>query len=145
MFESLFLSKNQKLVKKWRKEHEQIVVLATNVIGEYQKHNPTKSKAYLSKLNILAVEHLMSEDIEFYRLRKDKRRLTSENEVLIKEFSRTFKGTKIGLMHFLANYTKADVVLDEHFIKEFRGLVEILAKRIEFEEENLYKLLYAKG
>lgn len=145
MFESLFLSKNQKLVKKWRKEHEDIVILAGNVIGEYQKHNPTKAKKYLSELNILAVDHLMSEDIEFYRLRKDKKRLTHNNKALIQEFSQTFKGTKTELMHFLGTYTKEKVVLDDKFISDFNGLVEVLAKRIEFEEENLYKLLYAKG
>jgi hypothetical protein len=145
MIFSLFLSKNQKLVRKWEKEHEQIVILATNIIGEYQKHNQDKAKKYLIELNELAVNHLMNEDIEFYRLLKDQKRLTRQNETLVHEFTSTFKGTKTTLMGFLSKYSKEGMVLDEYFFREFNKLVEVLLGRIKFEEENLYRLLYAKG
>lgn len=145
MIFSLFLSKNQKLVKKWEKEHEEIVVLATNIIGEYQKNNPEKAKEYLITLNNVAVNHLMNEDIEFYRLLKDQKRLTRENETLVHEFRTTFKGTKTTLMNFLSKYSKDGMVLDEYFFREFNKLVEVVLGRIKFEEENLYRLLYTKG
>ncbi len=145
MISGLFLSQNQKLVKKWTKEHEQIVLLATNVIGEYSKNNKISAKKYLVKLNDLAVDHLMNEDIEFYRLLKDQKRLTPENEKEIKEFTETFKGTKMTLMGFLTKYTREDAILNDTFFKVFNELVDVLVKRIEFEESNLYTLLYAKG
>jgi len=142
---SLFLSKNQKLVKKWTKEHERVVFLATRVIEEYSRHKPKNAKKYLRELNSLTVGHLMNEDIEFYRLLRDKKRLTVENKVLVDEFTDTFKGTKTTVMNFLSLYSKEDSVLDERFFKKFNELVEVLLKRIAFEEHNLYKLLYAKG
>ena len=145
MISTLFLSKNQKLVKKWKKEHEQIVVLATNVIGEYSKNNKIEAKKYLKKLNHLAVDHLMNEDIEFYRLLKDQKRLTPKNEIEVKKFTKTFKGTKMTLMGFLSKYTREEAILDDTFFTAFNGLVEVLVERIEFEESNLYSLLYAKG
>lgn len=102
----LFLSKNQKLVKKWTQEHKKIVVLATNIIEEHTQHNPSKAKKYLLELNALTVNHLMNEDIEFYRLLKDKKRVTIENEALVNEFTSTFHGTKMSVLRFLSLYSK---------------------------------------
>ena len=144
MLNKLFLSKNQKLVKKWIKEHEDIVVLAHKVIGEYSKNNHDNAKKALKKLNNLAVDHVMNEDIEFYRLMKDQKRVTSKSEAMIREFTQTFKGTKMTLMSFLTKYTRDDVLLDEDFFTTFNELVAILGERIQFEEENLYSLLYNK-
>ncbi len=141
MFGFLFSSKNQKLVKKWHKEHEDIVVLAHKVIAAYSKNNHDDAKKELKALNILAVDHLMNEDIEFYRLLKDQKRLTGDTEVMVKEFTQTFKGTKIVLMNFLTKYSKPDTILDEKFFNTFNELVGILGERIAFEEENLYKQL----
>ena len=145
MIGSLFLSKNQKLVKKWTKEHEQIVVLAHKIIGEYSKNNLKNTRDALNELNSLAVDHLMNEDIEFYRLLKDQKRLTPQNEILIREFTQTFKDTKKALMTFLTKYTKDDVHLDNEFFETFNAIVGILGERIQFEETNLYTLLYNKG
>jgi len=145
MLFTLFLSKNQKLVKKWKKEHEHIVVLATKVITEYSKNNMDGAKKALKKLNDLAVDHVMNEDIEFYKLLKDQKRLTSKNKIYIKEFTTTFKGTKIALMNFLKQYTREDAVLDDVFFKTFNELVAVLGQRIEFEEENLYSILSDKS
>jgi hypothetical protein len=145
MLSTLFLSKNQKLVKKWKKEHEQIVILATKVIGEYSKNNHDNAKNALRKLNTLAVDHVMNEDIEFYKLLKDQKRLTNKNEASIKHFTESFKGTKMALMNFLSKHTREDVILDDNFFNTFNELVGVLSERIDFEEENLYSILYAKN
>jgi len=145
MLGKLFLSKNQKLVKKWTKEHEDIVVLAHKVIGEYSKNNHDNAKDALKKLNTLAVDHVMNEDIEFYKLMKDQKRITSKSEAMVREFTHTFKGTKMALMTFLKKYTQDDITLDEEFFTTFNSLVGVLGERIEFEENNLYSLLYNKG
>ena len=97
------------------------------------------------KLNNLAVNHIMNEDIEFYKLLKDQKRLTIKSERNIKEFTKTFKGTKLALMSFLSQYTKPDEVLDEVFFSNFNEIVGVLAERIGFEEENLYSILYNKS
>jgi len=138
MFGFFFSSKNQKLVKKWQKEHVKIVELAHKVIGEYSKNNHKAAKKALKELNSLAVDHIMNEDIEFYKLMRDEKRIDAKTEVLVDDFIKSFKQTKLTLMSFLSNYAKPDVPLDEEFFTTFNQLVEILAERIEFEEKNLY-------
>jgi len=140
----IFLSKNQKLVKKWEKEHEEIVVLATNIIGNYSKNKIKAAKKDLKKLNDLAVNHVLNEDIEFYKLLKDQKRITSKNKESINDFTKSFKNTKMDLMLFLSKYSKDDIDLDDQFFQDFNGLVEVLSERISFEEENLYTLLYTE-
>ena len=144
MFFSLFASKNQKLVKKWKKEHEEIVVLAHNVIAEYSKNNQDAAKEQLRALNNIAVDHLMNEDIEFYRLLKDEKRLDLKTEKMVKEFTETFRGTKTTLMNFLTIHTRPEAKLDDEFFKTFNELVEVLGQRIAFEEENLYSKLESR-
>ncbi len=140
----LFSSKNKKLVKKWKKEHEQIVVLAHKVIAAYSKHDQATAKKSLIALNELAVDHIMNEDLEFYRLSKDHKRLNDKTEVLVDDFIKTFKGTKTALMNFLTKYTRPDAELDEEFFKTFNEIVGVLGERINFEEKNLYVSLDEK-
>ena len=140
----LFSSKNQKLVKKWQKEHERIVELAHKVIGEYSKNNYTAAKKALKELNTLAVDHVMNEDIEFYKLMRDEKRIDSKTEVLVDDFIKSFKQTKLALMSFLSKYSKDEIPLDEDFFKTFNEIVEVLAERIDFEEKNLYSKLKEK-
>jgi len=144
MFESLFGSKNKKLAVHWEKEHQEIVVLAHEVIAKYSKNDMNGAKKSLKTLNDLAVDHLMEEDIEFYKLLKDDKRLTPKTVDLVHEFTRTFKDTKLTLMKFLTKYAKDDVILDEEFFNTFNTLVAVLADRINFEEENLYTLMKEK-
>ena len=140
----LFSSKNQKLVKKWQKEHEKIVELAHKVIGEYSKNNLKAAKKAVKELNSLAVDHVMNEDIEFYKLMRDEKRIDTKTEVLVDDFIKSFKQTKLTLMSFLSNYSKPDVPLDNEFFTTFNQLLEILGERIEFEEKNLYSKLKDK-
>ncbi len=138
MLSDLFLSKNQKLVKKWKKEHEQMVELAHKVIAEYVKNNLSAAKANIRALASVAADHLTSEDIEFYKLMKDAERNDETTKQEIIEFQQSFKDVKHTLMKFLANYGKDDTVLDEEFFDTFNAIVDILGDRIEFEESKLY-------
>ena len=144
MFNTLFASKNKKLAIQWEKEHQKIVILAHEVIAKYSKNDMRGAKKSLKLLNDLAVDHLMNEDIEFYKLLKDDKRLTPETIELVNDFTRTFKDTKMTLMKFLTKYTKDNIELDEKFFSTFNTLVAVLADRINFEEKNLYSLLKEK-
>jgi len=141
MFTSLFSSKNKKLVKGWTKEHEKIVVLAHKIIAAYSGHDHAAVRKHLLELNKVAVVHLMTEDIEFYRLLKDHKRTNDEIEKLINEFTRSFRETKGVLRDFLLKYTAPDAIYDDEFFKTFNVIVEVLADRIAFEEKNLYLAL----
>ncbi len=133
----IFESKNKKLVKKWKKEHENLIILGQKVIAEYVKNNESEAKRYLKKFVDQAMDHLTSEDIEFYRMLNDDEK-DPRTEELIEEFQRTFKDTKTQLMKFLAKYVRPEVKLDDEFFDTFQKIMEILAKRIKFEEDNLY-------
>jgi len=138
---SFLLSKNKKMIKNWEKEHIKIVELAHIIINAYTKENYTQAKKALKELNTLAVDHIMKEDIIFYKMLKDKDLLDENTTKLMQEFVHSFKNTKMTLMNFLTKYSKEDIELDEKFFNTFKSIVAIVASRIEFEEKNLYKEL----
>jgi len=138
---NIFASKNQKIVKKWKKEHQEIVILATKVIEAYSTHRYKDAKKYLKELNSLAVGHIMDEDIQFFKLLREKRKQDPHIENMIKEFTHSFQNTKLTLMNFLYKYTKDDVELDNEFFETFNKIVGVVGSRIEFEETNLYQEL----
>ena len=135
---SLFESKNKKMVKRWKKEHEQLVVLGKKVLAEYVKNDNEKARKALQEFTNLAVEHLNSEDIEFYRLMHDPRRKDKQTEEAIAKFQRSFKDVKATLMKFLAKYNRPENPLDDEFFDTFSQIMDILGERIEFEESDLY-------
>jgi hypothetical protein len=139
----LFDSKTQKLVKKWKKEHQQLVELAGSVIHEYTVHNEKKAKISLSKLSGLASSHFMNEDLEFFKLLRDGK-LNDETSKSVKDFTEGFKKVKIELMSFFTNYSKPDVPLDEEFFKHFNEIIDAVGQRIAYEEGNLYQLMATK-
>ena len=144
MFFSFFSSKNQKLVKKWKSEHEQIVRLATKVISSYTDGKLDKAKDALIELRLVTLNHLMTEDIEFFKLLKDTKKLDHDTEKFVNEFKETFYDTKAVLRRFLKEYTSPEAVLDDNFLESFKGLVGVLGDRIAFEEKNLYNRLDIK-
>jgi len=135
---SLFKSKNKKLVDRWEKEHENLVVLGNKVIAEYVKGNQEKSKFYLKQFVDQAMDHLSSEDIEMFKLLRSANLDNRKVETMIDDFQRSFKDTKTTLMKFLSKYVKPETELDEEFFDTFQKIMEILAQRIEYEESNLY-------
>jgi flagellar motor switch protein FliG len=141
MLESMFLSKNQKLVKSWENEHKEIGELAGKIIKAYEKNDIKNTKKYMQQLKDVTIEHLMQEDLAFYNLLKNSQNLNLETIEYIKDFRKTFKGTKTALMNFISKYASQNVELDNNFIEAFKGLVAVVIQRIDYEEENLYPLL----
>jgi hypothetical protein len=139
----IFDSKTQKLVKKWKKEHQQLVELAGSVIHEYTVHNQKEAKKSLSKLSGLASSHFMNEDLEFFKLLRDGK-LDNETAKSVKDFTEGFKKVKIELMSFFTNYSKPDVPLDDEFFKHFNEIIDAVGQRIAYEEGNLYELMATK-
>ena len=142
MFDSLFASKNKKLVLRLEKEHKRLVSLATAIIKAYEENNLKRLRSKLEELKKVALIHLMTEDVEFYRLIKDSKRSTDEISSLIEEFDHSFAAIKIALIDFLDTYTAEDAIYNSNFINQFKEIVNVLGKRIEFEEKNLYSVLH---
>ena len=137
-------SKNQELVKRWHKEHEQIVELAHKVIEEYSAQNKGAAKKELIELSWITIEHLMEEDIELYELLEDEGRWDDETKKLVHDFKDSFNSTKLALLDFFHKYTRKKAVLDEVFFTTFNELVSVLGERIAFESDNLYVKLNSK-
>ena len=137
MLTSLFQSKNQKLVKKWKTEHVKMVELAHKVLGEYGKGDHQKAKKYLKEFSKVGMDHIVSEDIEFFKLERDPE-IDERTQRMAEEFVKSFGDTKETLMKFLGKYTLDETPLDEAFFDTFNAIVKILGERIEYEEGNLY-------
>ena len=132
---------NKKLVIKWKKEHREIVASANKIIQAYNADELTMLKKEMENLNDLTVEHLMAEDMEFYKFLMLGDSLDDEIKKLIEDFIETFEQTKTALMEFLTNYTLPDAIYNQEFINNFKDIVGVLSQRISYEEKTLYKAL----
>ena len=141
MLESLFMSKNQKMVKSWENEHKEIGTLAGKILQSYEEHDIEKTKKYLHDLDSLTVGHLMKEDIAFYNLLKHADEIDAKTVENIKDFRNTFKGTKTALMGFISKYAAPQTELNDEFVSAFKSLVQVVVNRIKYEEKNLYQTL----
>jgi len=148
MFDFIFnrkkdLAHNSKKVKKWQAEHKALAKLAVNTVSYYENNNLKKAKKELGRLQSVALNHLMDEDVTFSELFK-KADSTNTDKVIVeamKEFRKSFIDTKKVLIHFFIHYTDPNVSLDEAFIIKLKGIIDALVQRIEFEETNLYVLI----
>jgi hypothetical protein len=138
MLSGLFQSKNQKMVKKWKAEHEKMIELAHKILGEYGKGEHTKAKKFLKEFSSIGMDHIVSEDIEFFKMVRSSDYSDLRTEKMIEEFKDSFGDVKGTLMKFLGKYTPPEIPLDEEFFDTFSDIINILGERIEFEESNLY-------
>ncbi len=141
---SFFSSKNKKLVKRWKKEHKELVYLANKVNTEYKRNNEKSTKKALKKLLEVAAVHLMEEDIGINDLIKDKKRSNPRIEEEVTRFKHAFADTKKALTDFLWINSRDDTIFEKTFYDDFNTLVSVLAQRIEFEENNLYEEMTSK-
>ena len=142
---SLFsLESNKKLVMQWKKEHREIVASAGNIIKAYKANELDMLRKEIENLNELTIEHLMSEDIEFYKFLMLEDSLDTEIKKQIEDFIETFEEIKPALMDFLTKYTLLDTVYGKEFIDDFNEIISALSQRISYEEKTLYKLLQEK-
>jgi len=139
------LAKNSKKVKKWKKEHQQLVECATNIVSSYEKSDLKSTRKHLKKLEEIAFDHLMDEDITFFELLKKvkEKNLSEDREIIvaIDEFRNSFVGVKGVLIDFLLKYTNPEVELDDSFKETLDVIIDALTERISFEENNLYVLI----
>ena len=146
MFEFLFnrekdLTKNSKKVRRWKAEHQSLAKYAIKVVEAYDKNEKKKARKHLDKLQGLALNHLMDEDVTFYELCKNAKSKDERILCAMKEFRRSFTDTKRVLFHFFIFYTNPSNDLDSLFRQKLDAIIGALVKRIEFEENNLYSLI----
>ena len=148
MFDFLFnrkkdLSHNSKKVRRWQAEHKALATHAVKTVYYYENNELKKAKKQLLKLQSVALNHLMDEDVTFTELFKKAEKSHTDQTILeaIKEFRKSFIDTKKVLIHFFIHYTDPRVELDSTFIEKLKGIIDALVQRIEFEEQNLYVMI----
>jgi len=132
---------NAKLVRRWENEHRKLEKYAGIVMEAYDKGDIKKAKKVLNKLELLALNHLMDEDVTFYDMSKKAKATDTKVLAAMKEFRHSFFDTKKVLFHFFFYYTDPKTELDDTFRTKFDGIVDALVKRIAFEESNLYTMI----
>ena len=135
---------NKALVVQWKIQHREIAASAGKILKAYEANELNILRKEIENLNNLTVEHLMSEDMEFYKFSMLEDSLDDEMKGFIEDFVETFEETKIALMDFLTKHTLADAVYDQDFIDNFKTIVGVLSERIAYEEKTLYKTLQEK-
>jgi len=147
MFDFIFgkrdLVHNSKKVKRWQAEHKALATLAMQTLEYYEKHDLKRAKKELSKLQSVALNHLMDEDVTFFELFERAEETYTDQRIVdaIKEFRSSFIDTKKVLIHFFIHYTDPKVELDTIFVEKLKGIINALVERIEFEEQNLYVMI----
>ena len=148
MFDFIFnrkkdLSHNSKKVKKWQAEHKALATHAVKTVQYYENNELKKAKKQLGKLQSVALNHLMDEDVTFSELFKQAEKNSTDQTILeaIREFRKSFIDTKKVLIRFFIHYTDPNVELDSTFIETLNTIIGALVQRIEFEEKNLYIMI----
>ena len=148
MFDFIFnrkkdIAHNSKKVKKWQAEHKALATHAVKTVQYYENNELKKAKKQLIKLQSVALNHLMDEDVTFSELFKKADKTYTDQHIVesMKEFRRSFIDIKKVLIHFFIHYTDPSVELDSTFIEKLKGIIDALVQRIEFEEKNLYILI----
>jgi len=116
---------------------------AVKTVQYYENNELKKAKKQLGKLQSVALNHLMDEDVTFTELFKKAEKSNADQTILeaIREFRKSFIDTKKVLIHFFIHYTDPRVELDTAFIEKLKGIIDALVQRIEFEEKNLYIMI----
>jgi len=135
------ITHNAKKVKKWQSEHRKLEEYAEKVLSAYDKQDFKQTRKYLNKLETLALNHLMHEDVTFFELLKKSKDKDAQVVNAINEFRHSFMDIKKTLFHFFIYYTNPKNDLDTLFKEKLDGIVTALVGRIEFEEKNLYVLI----
>lgn len=136
---------NKKLVMQWKKEHREITESAAKIMKAYKINELQVLRQEIENLNNLTIEHLMAEDMEFYKFLMLEESLDNDIQKLIEDFNETFEETKIILMDFLSKYTLPEAIYNQEFIDNFIAIVAVLSQRISYEEKTLYKALQEKS
>ncbi|MBT6995495.1 hemerythrin domain-containing protein [Candidatus Woesearchaeota archaeon] len=132
-----------KLIKKLKKQHEDILFLFKNLNSFIEGKDISKTNCMLTLLNLKSelIKHLTLEDKKLYpELDKSKDEKTRKTS---KKFSNEMKGISQAAVDFFNKYSNLkveEIEKQKSFKKEIKELKEVVKVRIELEEKVLYPL-----
>ena len=128
------------LIKKFHKEHVNLVAHIGDIQNACSQSNPKKAKKHLQNFKMELLGHFMEEDIKLYWYLRDYYKDNQHASELIKSFENSIKEIQRDVMKFLDHYSREDVTLDAKFKSQFSDIIDTLSSRISSEETNLYSL-----
>ncbi len=129
-----------KLIKKFHKDHEKLVTQIGIIKSNIEAHKIEKAKEGLKKLKMSILGHFMEEDIKLYWYLKNYYKENDSMMEIVFMYEDSIKKVQKTAISFLDKYSAEHVALDTVFKKQFDEIVDVLATRIETEENNLYTL-----
>jgi len=133
-----FKENNHKIIKEWTNTHNKIRELSDEIINTYSSRDMKKVKKLLKEMSSIITNHFMEEDIELHEICEHKERMNENTLNEIKKFKETYPNVKKDMIHFFNICSKKDYKIDSYFFDEYTELIDILKKKISFEEECLY-------
>ena len=126
------ISSNQKFFKKWKKEHQEIVLLVETIIDSHSMKNDQLTQETLNSLHTLANNYIMHEDRELFQYMKEKEKDSiGATKIQIQEFIDTTIKTKSILKNILTLYPESDMPINKDFFTKFEAIVAELNKNIK--------------
>ena len=129
------------IAQRWEIEHEQIRILAKQVLKKSSENEPEATHRVLEALALLIKEHFRDEHLTLLEISRDDTLLDPELQESVETFRESFQGLQRTLLHKILSYSRLKQDPDEEFLRDFSILVEHLDERFRFEEETLYPLL----
>ena len=126
------ISSDQKFFRKWKKEHQEIVLLVETIIDSHAMKNHSLTQETLYSLHSLANDYIMNEDRELFQYMKEKEKDSKgETKIQIQDFIDTTIKTKSILKKILTLYPEPDTTIEASFFDKFETIVAELNKNIK--------------
>ena len=126
------ISSNQKFFRKWKKEHQELVLLVETIIDSHAMKNHSLTQETLYSLHSLANDYIMNEDRELFQYMKEKEKDSKgETKIQIQDFIDTTIKTKSILKKILTLYPEPDTTIEAGFFDKFETIVAELNKNIK--------------
>lgn len=123
-------------------KHQELVALFTVIGDKVQSGDFQSVPAALVAFKTALESHLLSENVRFYSYLEQQFRSTPDNYQLVKSFRVEMRGIARQVVDFIRKWREAGVNANtvDDFMEEYRQVGNVLATRIEAEEQDLYPL-----
>jgi len=139
-FKSLFIDRNtlyqDKLIQQLHKEHQKLFQLYTKIT---ETSSERKKLSLLKKFYYDYHLHILKEDKQLYTHLLIKYKFVKEKYNIILQKQKEMQGITAFIENFANKYSNIKALKREEFKKDLETLGGALVKRVEFEENELYK------
>ncbi len=131
-----------KLIEQFNGDHRKLVSIAMEIKEQINENNNNKQliRSLLKTLKVELFHHFAQEEKTLYKYLLILYKNDIDNKELVEEFNSSMHEIQSAVEDFMETYTDRFVVYDAQFAKDFNGIVEALANRIDVEENHLYSL-----